>query len=249
MTNRVSKIIDDEKLNRIIQIESAGNPEARAKTSSAAGLGQFLKGTWNDMGKRYYPDAVRSAGDKWADMRVGKATADLQLRVLARFCEENAKLMGSVRDGDLYLAHFLGAGAAMKVVRADQHALASAFTGEAAARANPTIIPGKTCAELRAWADASMRKRWDSAGKKDWVGIWGEGKGELEKGPPVDAKKEGAGTAGTVAGGIGGGVVVAGGAKAAGLDWTTVIVMGVCLAIVIGAVIAIIRAARKVNAS
>ena len=39
----------------IIQAESSGDPNAPAKTSSALGLGQFLKGTWLDMMRRYYP--------------------------------------------------------------------------------------------------------------------------------------------------------------------------------------------------
>jgi len=226
MTNRLSKTIDDEKINRIIQIESAGNPDAKAGTSSAGGLGQFLNGTWDAVGEKYYPDEKRRAGANWRNMRVGKATAQLQLRMLARFCEENAKIMGSTNDGDLYLAHFLGAGAAQKVVRANQNTPATSVVGEKAAQANRTIIPGKTCGELRAWAEGSMRKRWDVAGRKDWVGIWGGDLKDIDK--TGDAGK--VSTEGKVAGGIvAGGGAIAGGAAAAGLDWGTIaIFLGLC---------------------
>lgn len=246
MSNRLSSTINDEKINRIIQIESAGNPDARAGSSTAAGLGQFLKATWVDVGKKHYPNEVAAAGARWADMRVGRATAELQLRMLARFCEDNARIMGSTRDGDLYLAHFLGAGTAMRVVRADQNTPAINIVGAAAAKANLTIIPGKTCAELRAWADVSMQSRWVKAGRKDWVGIWGkEGKGSPDKSPPIDAGKgagEIAGGAGTVV--VTGGVVT-GVSKVVGFDWDLAATFGVCFAVIAGAIFFMIRSSRK----
>ena len=179
MSNRLSKMLTDEQFNRGIQIESAGNPDARAGTSTAAGLGQFLKRTWVDTGKKHYPDLVRQYGEaRWADMRVGRETALLQMQMMARFWEDNAKEMRSTRDGDLYLAHFLGAGGAKKMVAADQNATAVSVAGQAAANANRSIFWHKdgtavTVAELRAWAEGSMRKRWEKGRRKDWVTIWG----------------------------------------------------------------------------
>lgn len=171
MANTVSKIITDEQLNRIIQIESAGSPEARARTSSAAGLGQFITGTWLGVVKKHRPDLFKEhSSAALASMRVGKATAALQLEMLARFTEDNAISLGNgFTDGDLYLAHFLGIADAKNVFRANPHDLATSHVSKDAAKANASIIPGKTCAQLRAWAQRSMVDRWNAGGRHDWV--------------------------------------------------------------------------------
>lgn len=167
MANTVSKLIPDETLNRIIQIESAGNPEAKAGTSSAAGLGQFILGTWNATIKQHRPDLFRNGA---APPRVGVATAALQLEMLARFTEDNARALGAgFTDGDLYLAHFLGLGDARKLFRAPPGGLASAHVSAGALEANRSILVNKACAQVRAWAQASMVTRWDKAGRPDWV--------------------------------------------------------------------------------
>lgn len=255
MTNRLSKTISDEKLNRIIQIESAGNPDARPKrrdgtfASTAGGLGQFLVGTWQATGLKHYPDEVRHAGTAWAAKRLGKENAPLQLRMLARFCEDNARIMGSTRDGDLYLAHFLGAGAARAVVQADQSAQVTAVipNGRAAAEANPTIIPGRTCAELRAWADREMATRWERGGRKDWVGIWlGDGRPLPPPAPdPAPTAKPPLPIGKAVVAGAGAGGAGAAGAAAAGYDWTTILTLGGMLGVTAVALFFIIRAARR----
>lgn len=167
MTNTVSRKISDETLNRIIQIESAGNPNAKAPTSSAAGLGQFILGTWNATVKKHRPDLFKNGA---APSRVGTATAALQLEMLARFTEDNANALGAgFTDGDLYLAHFLGLGDARKLCRAPSGDAASAHVSAAAVAANRSILSNKTCAQVRAWAQASLVSRWDKAGKIDWV--------------------------------------------------------------------------------
>lgn len=42
--------------DKITAAESAGKSNAKAPTSSATGLGQFINGTWLDMIKRYHPE-------------------------------------------------------------------------------------------------------------------------------------------------------------------------------------------------
>lgn len=167
MTNTVSRVLSDETLNRIIQIESAGNPNAKAPTSSAAGLGQFILGTWNATVKKHRSDLFQNGA---VPSRVGLATAALQVEMLARFTEDNAAGLGpGFTDGDLYLAHFLGLGDARKLFRASPNTLASSVVSPAAVEANHSILSGKTCAQVRAWAQASMEQRWVKAGKVDWV--------------------------------------------------------------------------------
>jgi hypothetical protein len=175
----VSRWITDEVMNCTIQIESAGKPDARASTSSAAGLGQFIKDTWIDTVKKHRPDLYEKySRDQLLAMRVGTATASLQVEMLARFTEDNAKILGpSCTPGDLYLAHFLGVGAAKKFLNANPNTSSRALAGDKAADANASIFAkNPTAGALRAWADTSMATRWAKAGKPDWVAKWYTGK-------------------------------------------------------------------------
>lgn len=196
MTVRVSKTITNDSINRGFQIESAGKPNAKASTSSATGLGQFIEQTW--FGTIYVHGPVhlakqitRRADGKYVspnarailDLRkAGNDPARLKLNIdlMARHWEDNAKIMKSTKDGDLYLAHFAGAGTAKKLVAANQNATAVSIAGTRAADANLTIFyknykqNGKqnpvSVAELRAWAERKMRDTWEKAGRPDWIG-------------------------------------------------------------------------------
>lgn len=134
MTNRVSKIVSDDSLNRIIQIESAGNPTAKASTSTATGLGQFTEQTWFGTLKAHGPERLASrvvkrgakyvvpdgGGREILNMRKG-TTRELKkfnVQMTAWHAEDNAKILGAGwGDGDLYLAHFAGVGVARKLLR------------------------------------------------------------------------------------------------------------------------------------
>lgn len=168
MANTVSTILSDETLNRIIQIESAGKLQAKASTSSATGLGQFLNATWLDTLKKHRPDLFNGA--PFNDELALRTDPKIAVEMLARFTEDNARALGvGWRDGDLYLAHFLGIGTAKKFLRADPGASAETLAGAAAVRANRSILSGKTAGQVRAWAQTSMEQRWDRAGRPDWV--------------------------------------------------------------------------------
>lgn len=185
--NTVSRILSDETLNRIIQIESAGNPNAKAGTSSAAGLGQFITGTWLATVQKHKPQLFKTnTREQVIAMRVGTATAPLQLEMLARFTEDNATLLGrGFTDGDLYLAHFLGIGDARKLFRAPPSDPAANHVTAAAVAANRSILSNKTCAQVRAWAQAEMAGRWVRAGKQDWIRKWSG----VQIMPPPDVPK------------------------------------------------------------
>jgi hypothetical protein len=152
----VSKEISDTLLNKIIYIESAGNPKAKAPTSSAYGLGQFINATWEAYRKKYKPSALR-------------ANPSDQVYLLARFTEDNAKGLKKYgipyTPGNLYLAHFLGLIAAVNVYGYSREKPVSEAVSAAAIRANPSILLGKTCGEVRDWAEAKMQKARDGG----WV--------------------------------------------------------------------------------
>lgn len=165
MSNRVSDTISDETLSRIIHIESAGNPMAKARTSSATGLGQFLDATWLATVQRHRPDWQE--GKTRAQVLAMRKVPKCSIEMLARFTEDNAAILPGVKDadGDLYLAHFSGAGVAKRLLRAPAGAPCEDYFSEAAIRANRSILEGKTVGDARTWAEQKMRK----AGSRGWV--------------------------------------------------------------------------------
>lgn len=164
MTFTVSKTVSDETLDCIIQIESAGKPLAKAPTSSALGLGQFLDHTWLVEVQRHRPDVM--AGKSQAQVLAMRRDPSFSIEILARFTEDNQHIVGmGCTGGDLYLAHFLGAGAAQAVYKASPLAPVGPIVGQAAVAANRSILMGKTCSQVRAW---SAKRMAVSAGK-GWV--------------------------------------------------------------------------------
>lgn len=163
MTNTVSRTISDETLDSIIQIESSGNPRAKASTSSALGLGQFLNATWLAVVRKHKPEIMR--GRTNAQVLALRTDPSLSVEMLARFTEDNVAEMGGGGPGDIYLAHFLGVGTARKLFHASPTARVEPLVGAAAVAANRSILEGKTVRQVRDWADSRMRK---SAGR-GWV--------------------------------------------------------------------------------
>mgnify|MGYP001182283048 CR=1 FL=1 len=169
MTNTVSDIVTDEELDSIIQIESGGNPKIKASTSSALGLGQFLNATWLAVVKKHRPDLLKGRSE--ARVLALRTDPTIAIELLARFTEDNRKIVGmNAAPGDLYLAHFLGAGTAQKVFAARGSTSLKSLVSAAAVSANRTVMLNKdgsykTAGDLRAWA----AKRMKESGGRGWV--------------------------------------------------------------------------------
>lgn len=148
------------------EVESAMNPQARAATSSATGLYQFIESTWLDTMKRhgarfglghvadqiavtasgsaYVPDDARR--EAILSLRSDPQVASLMAAGLAE--DNRAHLMPILgrqpSHGELYLAHFLGAGGAgrfLSELQADPGQNAAALFARPAA-ANRAIFYG-----------------------------------------------------------------------------------------------------------
>lgn len=188
MTNTVSKTVTDQELNAIMYIESAGKPEARARTSTAAGLGQFLKATWRDTVKKHRPDVFKAIPNG-SLLVMRTKNPSFMIEMLARFTEDNRRTIGATSSlGDLYLAHFFGAGTAKAVFRAEPSLSVERVASRAAVIANPSILSGKTCGQVRAWAASKMAKASKSAG--DYVAKYYQGRFELPMGAMAEAEIE-----------------------------------------------------------
>ncbi len=101
---------------RVVMIESGGNPHARNPRSSAAGLHQFTKGTW---------DALRHAHPQLGLTPNGRLNADESRRAFRLFTANNARYLAEAlgRPADaaeLYLAHWLGSLGAVRTIRCAQ---------------------------------------------------------------------------------------------------------------------------------
>jgi len=144
--------------------ESSFNPRARATTSSAAGLFQFVDQTWLSTLKQHgskhgyarYADLITQGSDgryRVADGDARRAVMDLKLDPHAASlmagelaADHAAYLKGRVgRDptsGELYVAHFLGPAGSAKLIKAaeNQPGATAASLFPDAARANRSIF-------------------------------------------------------------------------------------------------------------
>jgi hypothetical protein len=173
--------------------ESGFDPDIRAATSSAEGLFQFLEGTWLQVlnehaGRHGYAEVaaaievvggrptVAAGARSWImSLRRDPYLSALMACEMAKDASERlAKVTnGSVQDADLYLAHFLGAAGAermLKLVEKNPSQTAHAAFPKAA-KANRSVFAAKgskkkkkavTVAQVRARINAMMQSRLES---------------------------------------------------------------------------------------
>lgn len=144
-------------VDRIISVESGGNPNARNPRSTATGAGQFIESTWVSMMQKYRPDLIQNLGrDQILALRTNP---ELSREMTANYANENKGILGQaglpVTDGTAYLAHFAGPQGAVKVLQADPSAPVGGILGDQVVRANP-FLANMTAGDLAAWADKKM---------------------------------------------------------------------------------------------
>ena len=171
------------------QVESGLNPQAGASTSSARGLFQFIEKTWlatikqagPALGYARYADAIsqdasgnyevrdRSLRNEILKLR-GDPTANALMA--GAFTKSNASVLSgrlgrSPSEGELYIAHFLGAGGAARLITlaaADPSVKAADFFSNAA-QANPSIFYDRSTGAARSVAQVRdvLTARYDVA--------------------------------------------------------------------------------------
>lgn len=123
--------------DKIKQAESSGDPNAKNPNSSASGLFQFTDQTWKD--------SVKKWGKKHGiteDMKNDPAAQETMVRELAR---DNARiLVKSLKtepsEGDMYVAHFMGAPQAVKLIKNKNSKMPAAKLFPREAKANKSIF-------------------------------------------------------------------------------------------------------------
>jgi len=130
--------VDKSIMYAVAKQESGFNPNAKAGTSSATGLFQFITGTWNNMVAKFgkaYPELNKGPTDPLASATAG-----------ALYIKENSEFLKKrnipVNGTTIYASHFLGPGGAAKLLTADPTATAAQILPEAA-NANKSILFNK----------------------------------------------------------------------------------------------------------
>jgi len=118
----------DAVVERIIAVESDGDPYAKNSRSSATGLGQFLNDTWLELIREYRPDLTRGRSEsETLELRLD---TKLAREITTRLVECNATMLKQrglpISAGAVYLAHFAGAAGAVAILSASDSADAAA---------------------------------------------------------------------------------------------------------------------------
>lgn len=133
--------VDGKLMATMAAIESGFDHTVKAGTSSATGLFQFIKSTWDTMVKKFGGKYGIAPGTPPTDAR---ANALMGAEYIKWNMESlNGKIGRPVTDTDLYMAHFLGSGGAKKFLKQDPNAIAATIMPKEAA-ANRGIFYDKS---------------------------------------------------------------------------------------------------------
>lgn len=159
----------------IAGIESSFKYTVKAETSTASGWFQFINSTWDEVYKRYGPkygcppdpNKTRAARN---DPRINALMGAEYIRQNYNGLKKGLK-RDNFTDVDVYMAHFLGLGGALKFFRADPNAMAyKVFSKEYSANMPLFFVKGKpgqprTIAQLYKLFQDKIAAFWNTTGK------------------------------------------------------------------------------------
>lgn len=129
--------VDPNMLYAIASIESTFNPNAKAPTSSASGLFQFLRGTWAESLRKHGTTFGVSPTASPFDVKANTLMGAMFLK--DNFTHLKSRLSRGINETDMYMAHFMGRGGAVDFLRRDPNENAvRAFPTQA--KSNPWIF-------------------------------------------------------------------------------------------------------------
>ncbi|MCB1651965.1 MAG: transglycosylase SLT domain-containing protein [Alphaproteobacteria bacterium] len=128
--------------------ESSFNPTAKAKSSSASGLYQFIESTWMNMVKTYgAKHGIETDGMSRKEILALRNDPVASANMAAEFASENERFLrshwgGEIGPTELYFAHFMGAGGASAFLKArdDNPLQEAAVLFPKAAKANRNVF-------------------------------------------------------------------------------------------------------------
>lgn len=177
---RVSDMLDEtgvdatvdsgpDYMDALAMIESSNDPNAKAKTSSATGLHQFIDSTWLDMVDKVDPQWAEGMSDK--EILAQRTNPERSKEMAKAFTAENSQALQRAgiepTEGKLYLSHFLGVTRALKTISAGPDALLTDVMPARVIKANKGVFSKlKTVQDLLDWADGKVEKAYKDLGKQ-----------------------------------------------------------------------------------
>jgi len=166
--------VDFAYLVQQAKAESSFNPSAKAKTSSATGLYQFIESTWmNTIEKHGYKHGISTEGKSRQQILNMRKDPEVAANMAAEFASDNEKFLNDhwakgekdIGSTELYLAHFLGASGAAGFLNArdDNPHQKAAYIFPEAAKANrnvfyePATGRAKSLDEIHAFFDRKFQ--------------------------------------------------------------------------------------------
>lgn len=142
--------------SKIIGVESGGRANARNKTSSASGLGQFTDATWLSL----YKQKLGAGGLTDAQILAKKTDPELSRRMTGFLVDANKAVLGDkglpATDANVYTLHFLGPEHGVDLIRAPADKPVESFLPREFITANKSVLAGKTAGQVREWAARKM---------------------------------------------------------------------------------------------
>lgn len=151
-------------VDRIVSIETQGNPNAKNRHSTALGMGQFVDDTWLELIRAHRRELFTGRTDK--EVLTLRRSPGLSREMTRRFIERNATALAKhglpITPSTLYLAHFAGPAGAIAVLTSPGEADAATVIASADSRAEITrskilngnpFLRGFTVDDLKTWAN------------------------------------------------------------------------------------------------
>lgn len=142
-------------VSKIIRVESGGNATAQAKTSSAYGLGQLTKGTFEGIAKEKGSPVFGVSWEKY------KSDPEVQKLAVAYLVQKDTDFLSKnkipVSATSTYLSHFLGMGGVRQLYNHPNNTPISEAVSASSLNANRSVFSqAGTVGGLKMWAGKKM---------------------------------------------------------------------------------------------
>jgi nitrous oxide reductase accessory protein NosL len=143
--------------DKVVNVESGGDPYAKNPRSTATGPGQFIESTWIDQINKIKPELA--AGKTREEVLQLRTDPGLSREMTEAYGNENARILSErgvpVNEATKYLAHFAGPGGAVAIMTSAPETPAAQLLGRHVVEANP-FLENMTAKDIQGWATRKM---------------------------------------------------------------------------------------------
>jgi hypothetical protein len=155
---KLAKVLNGESFaDKVVNVESGGDPYAKNPRSTATGPGQFIESTWIDQINKIKPELA--AGKTREEVLQLRTDPGLSREMTEAYGNENARILSErgvpVNEATKYLAHFAGPGGAVAIMTSAPETPAAQLLGRHVVEANP-FLENMTAKDIQGWATRKM---------------------------------------------------------------------------------------------